>query len=154
MSEEMNKLIPELPLWNNGDGIDIEGWVSCMGNYEFAVAYGEFFWPRFVEHDGCIFRGEAHEKTYRDWIDHTRGDKTGVESVMNHVHIMDIFPNVETPPSKEQIIFIGKKLKEMWEAKLTRDFPDRTITVSFSEEDSDDLLDYVVTFYQERDTED
>lgn len=150
MSEEMNRLIPELSLWNDGAGIDVEGWLSCVGNYELAVAYGEFFWPRFVEHDGCVFRGEVHEQLYKDWMNQTKGNRTSVETVVNHVHILDMFPNVEDPPSREQIRFVGRKLSEMWEAKLKRDFPDSSITVSFCEEDSDDLLDYVLTFYQER----
>ena len=150
MSKEINKLIPELLLWNNGEGIDAEDWLSCMGNYELAVAYAEFFWPQFVEHDGCVFRGSVNEKNYRDWIVSTKSHKTSVEAVMNHVHILDIFPDVEKPPSKEQIRYLGRKLKEMWKAKLLRDFPDKNITVSFHEDDSDDLLNYEITFYQER----
>ena len=50
----------------------------------------------------------------------------------------------------EQILYIGRKLKEMWKAKLNRDFPNRNITVRFYEEDSDNLLDYNITFYQEK----
>jgi hypothetical protein len=104
--ENLNELIPELPLWNNGDGIDVEGWLSCMGNYEFAIAYAQFFWPEFIEHDGCLFRGSVHEKPYQNWVDSTKGKKTSIEAVMNHVHILDIFPNVKIPPSREQIVYL------------------------------------------------
>lgn len=38
-------------------------------------------------------------------------------------------------------------MKDMWETKLMRDFPDQNITVSFPEDDSDDLTDYEVTFF-------
>ncbi len=150
MSEDFNKLIQELPLWNNGDGIDVEGWLSCMGNNEFAVAYAEFFRPEFIEYDGCLFRGNLNEKTYHDWVDSTKGNKSSIEVVMNHVHILDIFPNVKVSPSMEQIVYLGRKLKDMWEAKLKRDFPDKKVTVFFPEGDYDDLLDYEITFYQER----
>ena len=135
MAVDLNKLIPELPLWNNSEGIDAEGWLSCMGSYELAVAYAEFFWPQFLEHDGCVFRGTVDEKNYQDWIEYTKGKKTSVEAVINHVHIVDIFPNAEKLPSKEQVLYLGRKLKAMWEAKLKQDFPDKKITVFFPEDE-------------------
>ena len=48
--------------------------------------------------------------------------------------ILDIFPNVETDTSGRQVVHLGRKLKEIWEAKLRLDFPDYNIVVSFPEE--------------------
>jgi len=48
------------------------------------------------------------------------------------------------------VLYVGKLLKEVWQAKLNRDFPNRKITVSFPEDHEDDLLNYQVTFWQER----
>jgi hypothetical protein len=36
-------LIPELKDWNNGAGIDAEGWVECVGNYPLAIGYSLIF---------------------------------------------------------------------------------------------------------------
>lgn len=33
------KLIPELPDWNNGKGIDVESWIDCIGTFQLAVGY-------------------------------------------------------------------------------------------------------------------
>lgn len=47
----------DLGAWNNGDGIDLEGWIDCMGNYELAVGYCTVFWPEFEYIDRYIVRG-------------------------------------------------------------------------------------------------
>jgi hypothetical protein len=44
--------------------------------------------------------------------------------------------------------FIGRRLKEMWAAKLAQDFPNRSFTASFPEEDCEDLMDYEISFFQ------
>lgn len=38
----------ELAAWNNGDGIDLESWISCEGRFSFAVGYASIFWPAFT----------------------------------------------------------------------------------------------------------
>lgn len=43
MSEDFSDLILELPRWNNGDGIDAESWIGCVGNYELAIGYSLIF---------------------------------------------------------------------------------------------------------------
>jgi len=150
MSSETDKLIPELQLWNDGLGIDMDGYLSCMGNYELAIVYSNFFWPTFVEHDGCIFRGDPNVEIYEQWRTQTNGDKTAIEAVMNHVHILDIFPSVERLPPREQIVYLGRQLQQMWTAKLHNDFPDRNIMVDFTDDCGDDLLEYQITFFQHR----
>lgn len=150
MSTDFSQLIADLRLWNNGDGIDVQGWLSATGDYEHAIAYAELFWPDFVNYDGCIFRIAMDEETYHKWIKVTNGNKTSVEEVVNHIHILDFFPNVKEPPSKEQVRHLGLKLRDMWEAKVKRDFPNRDIIVHFLDSDTDDLVDYQVTVFQRR----
>ena len=41
-------------------------------------------------------------------------------------------------------------MKEIWQTKLNSDFPGGKITVNFLEEDSEDITEYQITFYQER----
>jgi len=148
MLKKYNKLIPELQKWNDGDGVDIEGWLANQGNYELAIAYAEFFWPEFIEYDGCIFRGSVNTEIYQQTIESLEGDKTSTEALMNHEHIVYLF-NVKQTPSTEQIIYLGKKLQEIWKRKLECDFPDKKITVCFSEENCKYPVDYEITFYQE-----
>ena len=69
-----------------------------------------------------------------------------VEAVLNHRHVRDLFAG--TQPSREQVVYLGRLLREVWAAKLARDFPDRRFVVSFPEEGCEGLLDYEVSFYQ------
>jgi hypothetical protein len=46
----------ELQAWNNGAGVSLETWVSCMGNMKLAVAYSTLFWPRFKVLEDYVVR--------------------------------------------------------------------------------------------------
>jgi hypothetical protein len=45
----------ELGAWNNGQGIDLESWVGCEGNFSLAVGYTTIFCPQFIEYKDYIF---------------------------------------------------------------------------------------------------
>ena len=144
-------LIPELNAWNNGAGIDIESWIACVGNYEHLIAYGHLFWPEFLEYDDCVFFAHKFsEKNYRAFMEQTKGDTTAVEAVMNHTHILDICCNAQPRANRDMVLFVGRLLKDVWQVKLDRDFPKRRIIVSFPEEFQEDLVQYEVSFLQER----
>jgi hypothetical protein len=142
-------LVPEIRKWNGGKGIDLYSWIQCVGTIETAIAFGELFWPEFTAFDGCIFFASFSELSYRGFLEQCTGNKNAVEAVMNHRHIVDLFAQEEPRPAKEQVIYLGRLLKEIWAAKLHRDFPECRIVVSFPEGPFDDLLDYEITFYQE-----
>jgi hypothetical protein len=146
----MADLVPETQDWNGGNGIDLLSWVRCVGSIEHAIAYGELFWPDFAEHDGCVFFAGFSEESYVGFMQQTGGNRKAVEAVMNHRHILDLFCRPELQPTLEQVVYFGRLLKEMWAAKLQRDFPDKRFVVSFPEDPSEDLLDYEVTFFQEQ----
>ena len=46
----------ELAAWNNGQGIDLESWIACVGSFSLAVGYLSIFCPEFVEFEGYILR--------------------------------------------------------------------------------------------------
>jgi hypothetical protein len=145
-------LIPETRAWNDGRGIDLGDWIGCVGSFEHAIAYGELFWPDFAEHDGCVLFAGLSEESYRGFMQQAGGNRQAVEAVMNHRHIVDLFARPELEPTRAQVVYLGRLLKEMWAAKLRRDFPGKRFVVSFPEEPSENLLDYEVTFFQERGT--
>ncbi|MFD3166536.1 hypothetical protein [Herpetosiphon sp. NSE202] len=145
-STHMATLIPELALWNEGQGIDVDQWIICVGSMEHAIGYTRLFWPSFVLFDECIFFGMVDEQVYHSWLDECHGDKTAVERVMNHTHITDLFDT----ESVAQIRYLGQRLQEMWHAKLRSEFPDRLITVEFHEPEDESLMDYQITVFQPR----
>jgi len=145
-------LIPELKAWNDGKGIDMDDWIGCEGDHKHLIGYARILWPDFVEYDGCIFRGNGvAEENYQAFLTQTSGDKTRVEAVMNHQHIVDLFSRSHHErPSREIVLYLGRLMKEIWQVKLNHDFPGRKITVDFPEGDPGDLLEYQITFFQER----
>jgi hypothetical protein len=147
--EFFKKLIPQLQAHWATD--DIDQWIHIEGDFEHLVGYGRIFWPGFVEHDDCIFfAGRFTEKNYLAFMAQTNGNKSAVEAVMNHEHVLDMFSNAPIKPSREMVLYVGRLLKEVWQAKLNQEFPSRSITVSFPEDFSEDLLYYEVTFFQNR----
>jgi hypothetical protein len=144
----LSQLVPETQEWNDGHGIDLLAWIGCVGSTKHAIAYGELFWPDFVEFDGCVLFAGFNEESYRGFMSQTGGDRRAVEAVMNHRHITDIFSGSGNEPTRHQVVYLGRLLRQMWAAKLHRDFPEKNFVVSFPEEPSEWLLDYEITFYQ------
>lgn len=146
---DFRELIPKLKEHWSTDNID--QWISLEGNFDHLVGYARLFWPDFLEHEDCVFRRDHFtEANFLGFMKQTNGDKTAVEVVMNHEHVLDIFPNADPKPSCKMVLYVGRMMKEIWQAKLNRDFPNRKILVSFPEEHSEDLLYYEVTFFQQR----
>jgi hypothetical protein len=143
------KLIPALPAWNDGGGISVEDWVACVGNFELAVGYSRLFWPDFVEHEGCVFFAGFSAESYRGFVAQCDGDRRRVEAVMNHRHVFAHFSHADGSATAEQVVYLGRVLKDIWQAKLARDFPGRRFVVRFDEGPFEDLGGYEVTFWQD-----
>jgi hypothetical protein len=141
-------LIPELPTWNDGAGIDPESWIACVGSCELATGYSLIFWPSFINFEGYVLR-ESHfsEENLRAWQRSPELDRRAIEAVINHVHLLDIHNN-ETPANEAQLRYLGRVLRETLEAKLNRDFPDLSFEVVFNDEPDLELIEYEVTFWQ------
>ena len=146
---DFNTLIPELKDWNNGKGIDIDSWIQCMANHRVLIGCARILWPSFVEHDGCVLLGDSvDEARYQGFLKSAKGDRKVAEATMNHQHVLHLFGT--ELPTRDLVLYVGRLMKEIWQVKLNRDFPDRKITVSFPEEDDLELIDYEITFFQDR----
>lgn len=139
----------ELAQWNDGDGISLEAWTDCSGNFDLAVGYCTLFWPEFeVVGDYLLVKGHSKEN-----IESFEGvtSPLGVEWVLNHIHIADLHCRAEPPVSVQHCLILGNTLKEIYAAKLAVEFPDRPCEVEFYiPEDADDLQEYQVSFWQKK----
>ncbi len=141
----------ELGACNGGKGIDLVSWVGCQGSFALAVGYSEIFWPRFVLHDGYILREGFSEKALAGFEEQNNGNRQAVETVMNHLHIADIQHLGCKDLTKDKIIVLGNILKDIYEAKLKYQFPDKPCTVSFYvPENAEDLMAYEISVWQEK----
>ena len=125
-------------------GLDAEGWIFNFGNFDLAVGYTLIFWPKFVIIDNYVLRHGASRKSLLDFLEATNGNSIATQAVMNHIHISDLhFKTI----NKAQAGYLGRTLREIYQAKLRADFPDRTFVVSFTDEPGPGL-DYELTFWQ------
>lgn len=147
---DFNDLIPELPTWNGGEGIDVESWIGCEGDFQHAIGYSVIFWPEFTLHEDMIFGKNFSHEALAGFLKQADGNKTSVEKVMNHLHIVDIHHGGCPDASRERIVYLGNVLKEIYSCKLKCQFPDLRIVVCFDDTPKENLMDYQLTFYQER----
>ena len=146
---DFNHLIPELKDWNDGKGIDIQGWIGFIGNFQEAIGYSVIFWPTFVEIEGCTVREGIPRDNVLLWLKHFKGDRERVEAMVNHLHIEDLHYDGCKDSSPERLSYLGRLLEEIYDCKLKRDFPNKTFNVVFDEpENKEDLHGYILTFYQ------
>jgi hypothetical protein len=139
----------ELAPWNNGAGIDLESWIGCEGRFALAVGYSSIFWPEFVAFDGYVLRKEFAESSLRGFEKQEGFTRKGVERVMNHLHIADVQHVGCTDISQDKLVYLGRILQEIYEAKLKFQFPDRPCIVEFHQPPkADELLEYQITFWQ------
>jgi hypothetical protein len=144
-----DSMAAELAAWNDGRGIDLDGWINCMGSFSLAVGYASVFWPLFSEYDGYVLRDGFSIESLRGFEAQTPGDRRAVEAVMNHLHVADLQYAGCPDLSRDKIIILGEALKEIHEVKLRHDFPHRSFEVSFWQpDDPEDLLDYQLSFWQ------
>jgi hypothetical protein len=144
-------MMPELPAWNDGKGIDLKSWIGCSGDFKLAVGYSTIFWPQFVLFEDYILREGFNLTTLRDFEKDRPGGKASVEWVMNHLHLADIHLNDRANLSEDKILLLGNTLKEIYEIKLRSQFPDRPCVVEFFEpEDRTKLIEFQLSFWQKK----
>ena len=129
--EEFRKLIPELMLWNNGRGIRVTDWISCIGSFEHAIGYLALFWPDFIVHQGCVLLADSGLDNFDAFAAH---GPISAQMTMNHRHLDHYYFQQDPLCTKEQMVHVGRKLRAMWTAKLAMEFPERTFVVTFDED--------------------
>lgn len=139
----------ELAAWNNGRGIDLDSWVGCEGNFRLAVGYASVYWPTFVECEGYVLRAGFSQEALRAYEGQTGIDRRAIETLMNHVHIADMQAWSCPDLTSDKALVLGSTLKEIYEAKLAWQFPDRPCRVSLHvPANPAALTEYEVTFWQ------
>ncbi len=149
ITSEMIELVPDLATWGDTP-IDIIDWVRGAGSYELAIGYSRIFWPRLVElGDYVLLETNAHPETVRVWEEHLSNDKRAIEAMLNHVHMVDL--QGHGAYNEAQMIDLGRTHREILQAKLAWQFPEKRFEVLFDETPGQAPEDYQVTFWQVRD---
>ena len=145
---DFNELIPEMREWNNGAGIDVESWIGCEGSFRLAIGYSTIFWPRFVEFEQYVLREGFSVEALRGFEQQCGGDRQQIEAVMNQLHIADVQCHPCEDITRERVVYLGRVLSEIYQAKLAWQFPSKRFEVHFDDSPADNLTDYEITFVQ------
>ncbi|WP_171231094.1 hypothetical protein [Ruegeria sp. HKCCA6707] len=139
----------ELGAWNDGAGVSLESWVGYEGNYKLAVGYAALLWPRFEAVGQYILVEWVHKQSITEFENQPNSTPKSVECVLNHLHLADFHNHDRDDISHDKLLFLGNIVKEMWDAKLRAQFPDRPCTVQFFvPEDPEELSEYQISFWQ------
>jgi hypothetical protein len=140
---------PELRRWNNGSGIDLEGWVGCSGNFSLAVGYTTVFWPEFERNGKYILRKGIADENILGF--ETGGSPASVEAVLNHLHLSSIHYGGCEDLTSDKLVWLGRVLREIYQSKLAWQFPDDPCEVDlYMPDDREDLWEYQITFWQKK----
>lgn len=91
------------------------------------------FWPSLVRFGEYVLREQsANASSVEGWQEQFAGDKSAVEAMLNHVHIIDLHLNGSVC-SEAQLIDLGRTLKEISQAKLAVAFPGERFEVTFDD---------------------
>ncbi len=142
-------MVLELGAWNNGTGIDLESWTGCKGNFRLAVGYSTVFWPQFEGMGRYILRKGGPSESLISFERQQGATTQSVEAVLNHLHIADSQHAFCADISRDKLIWLGVRLKEIYAAKLAWQFPDTPCVGEFYRpDDPDDLTGYQISFWQ------
>jgi hypothetical protein len=123
---ENESWIPDFDIWD---------YLSLSTNADLAAAFFKLFWPDFVEINGCVLlRHKYSLEGFANWLQHLNGNKARVEAMMNHVHILDLFPNSpKDDVHKEELHdFLARALTLSWKAALREAFPEKHFVVTLT----------------------
>jgi hypothetical protein len=153
-TEADEELVPELREWriDLGQQVRLFDWITYTGDPRYLIGFMEYLWPRFIEHDGGVFlHFNFTEEGYREWRGVLPNDLPGIERVMNHVPLLELFqePERQETVRRVQLQYIGERLQEMWQARLGAAFPDKAFVVDLGQ--GANLDDFAITFWQQVD---
>ena len=105
-------------------------------------------WPTFQERQGCIILNDVNGKDLAEMLYITQNSKISVETQLNRRRLIHILP-ANAPINPADLSVIGSTLREMWQAKLRKDFPNKTFSVIFTEGTNGlDVENFEITFFQ------
>lgn len=124
-------------------------YLSVRGDFELAAAFTKLFWPDFKNVEDCILLAEQYEQeTFQEWKQKLNGDRKQIESVINHVHIYDLFLNTKNENLDPAIYeTIATAMMKCWKCALSEAFPGKKFKIEYETEPEE--YGPTLTFFQE-----
>lgn len=117
---------------------------------DLPVAYSSLFWPRFVPIGPYILREDFNPENLKSWENSGR-PREQIEAAMNTMDTLDLLVPVGgncDELAERQAVYLGRVLAEIYQVKLSRDFPDKQFVVEFWDGTQDHGDDISLSFWQ------
>lgn len=100
-----------------------------------AVTISMMLWPTFCKIDGCFIwqRSNEEEKLVSNvgtWMEQRNGDRSAVESIVNHLHLWDVFDSQGEDGAEEAIEWMASIFEKSWTCALKDQYPDVSFEVT------------------------
>lgn len=120
--------------------LDFTGVLQHQVGVSNVMMSARLLWPPFVEERGCVLLPWVDADVGLDqWWEPLGGDVAQIESMVNHLHLWDLFPD----GAHETLVVLGETLVQTWSAALEVQFPARRFEVWLR----NDEYDYGPTVY-------
>lgn len=96
----------------------------------------KLLWPEFIDVNGCILLSEQLAKSHAKQDDFE--DETGFEAFVNHIHFTDKEFGEKLVPI--ELLGLTVKIAEMWQAKLSWNFPNDKFLIILSFDENETTL--------------
>jgi hypothetical protein len=110
--------------------------------FEFIAVAQWLYVPEFFEYRGGVFVSglplgftEQRRKYIDNSLEHFDGNLEPVENLANLIELRDIFIEVDLDIYYDDMVQVGRSVRDSWEALLKARFPDRDFYVHFSDDD-------------------
>lgn len=122
-------------------------WIKRRGTYVDLIGYAELLWPDFHEIDGCVLCWNLDQVEMRTRMREAGGVSEAVEMSVNQIFLGELLWNDSVVATPAQIDYLERLIRDVWGAKLAKDFPDRQFAFHRSDQPH---VGPCLTFYQVR----
>jgi hypothetical protein len=105
-----------------------------LGSPLYAVGIASVLWPRVVEYRGCFLIEDLFEPEGADqWIATLEGRTREVESVINHVHLWDLFDVfADGVDNSDRLLQFARFMVTMWQQAAEAQHPSKRFDASLT----------------------
>lgn len=122
-------LTTELARWNHGKGVSPSTWISLVGRFHDFVGFSRLIWPEFVELHGRVYLADFFDAARLESMQAASQTQRDAQAFMNALDLSGFFRESQPEISDDDIRSMAALLKETWSAKLSLNFPNRTVRV-------------------------
>lgn len=128
---------------------DLLEYASHNGSFDLLISFIEILYPDVIEYMDCIIlKNNFDEVNFNEWMEKLDNNKSQVESLLNHLHLYDLFSMDNDENELLNIEYSALMIMKFWKFSLEERYPNKVFEFKFSTEPDD--YGPTITFFQVR----